>query len=226
MAQKKRMKLCPNCYGQVDLDVIVCPYCGSGFDADSEILNENIKNMDKEDKSFKTLSAIEMNGSLYPPPYQPKSFSENFQKEKDPVTEEPNEPIREEESQIHKDYENSEIKHSYVDQVEYTKTEFVESGLEQSIEEDVEDTNNFDENVSVEEKVEEEISIPDDKGMIAWPLILFSIGINIFVFGIFLLLFSKGGEVILKYNSNFWFLYVIAASPLLYLGIKGILIRK
>ena len=75
-------------------------------------------------------------------------------------------------------------------------------------------------------KVEEEISIPDDKGMIAWPLILFSIGINIFVFGIFLLLFSKGGEVILKYNSNFWFLYVIAASPLLYLGIKGILIRK
>ena len=32
MEQRKRSKLCSNCYGQVDVDVIVCPYCGRAFD--------------------------------------------------------------------------------------------------------------------------------------------------------------------------------------------------
>ena len=71
MEGKKRMKLCSYCDGQIDLDVIACPYCGCSV---TPSLYE------EEKKSFsppttRSLSPKETLASLYPPPYQPKVYS-------------------------------------------------------------------------------------------------------------------------------------------------------
>lgn len=70
MEDKKRMKLCPNCNGQVDVDFEICPYCGEEFGAVKGALPEETKKSD----AIQTLSPEETIGSLYPPPYQPKSY--------------------------------------------------------------------------------------------------------------------------------------------------------
>jgi len=51
MNPKKRQKLCPSCEGEVDLDVIFCPFCGTDL---------------LEEKNFS------QNTTYYPPPYKPK----------------------------------------------------------------------------------------------------------------------------------------------------------
>ncbi len=52
--------------------------------------------------------------------------------------------------------------------------------------------------------------------------ILFWVGVNILAFSIILLLFSKNGELHLKWNANYWFLYSLVGIPLVYFGYRGI----
>lgn len=64
MKPKKRQKLCHNCEGEVDLDVIVCPYCAAD-------LRE-----EKPEQSRAPYPASPSNptfASLYPPPHAPKA---------------------------------------------------------------------------------------------------------------------------------------------------------
>ncbi len=53
MKLKKRQKLCSNCEGDIDLDVIVCPYCAADL---------------REERPERAMSQ-----SLYPPPYPIKT---------------------------------------------------------------------------------------------------------------------------------------------------------
>lgn len=53
MKPKKRQKLCQNCEGEVDLDVIFCPFCGA------DLLEE------------KELSLNDKKENYYSPPYSP-----------------------------------------------------------------------------------------------------------------------------------------------------------
>lgn len=57
MKLKKRQKLCSNCEGDIDLDVIVCPYCAAD-------LREEL-----EEPSKRSSPMQQMSHSLYPPPY-------------------------------------------------------------------------------------------------------------------------------------------------------------
>ena len=54
MKLKKRQKLCSNCEGDIDLDVIVCPYCAADL---------------REERPERTTPMQQMSHSLYPPPY-------------------------------------------------------------------------------------------------------------------------------------------------------------
>ncbi len=65
MKTQNRQKICYNCNAQVDLDVIVCPYCGTDLleEFDSDYKSE-------EDADNKALSYKQTIASLYPPPYQ------------------------------------------------------------------------------------------------------------------------------------------------------------
>jgi len=67
MKTQNRQKICYNCNAQVDLDVIVCPYCGTDLleEFDSDYKSE-------EDIDNKALSYKQTIASLYPPPYQMK----------------------------------------------------------------------------------------------------------------------------------------------------------
>lgn len=142
MGQKKRLKLCQYCDGQIDLDVIVCPYCGNHV---------------SEPKTFSQKPAEE---SLFPPPYasSQKSFD------------------------------------------------------------------NLEENFSSTAPQPKELAAEPTttRGNIFLPTLLFSLGMNLSLLGLFILFFSKKGELLLKWDAHFWFVYVLLALPLMFFGYKGL----
>ncbi|MFQ5728961.1 MAG: hypothetical protein ACE5GN_01200 [Waddliaceae bacterium] len=50
------------------------------------------------------------------------------------------------------------------------------------------------------------------------PLILLSMGSMSFLFGIILLLFSSHGIFTLTWNGDYWYVYLLSALPMLFLG--------
>ncbi len=50
------------------------------------------------------------------------------------------------------------------------------------------------------------------------PLLLLLLGSLSFVFGLILLLFSKDGVLTLRWNGDYWYLYLLVAIPLLGMG--------
>lgn len=72
MKTQKRQKLCVNCNGSVDLDVLICPYCGH------DLLME--KKEDIEDSLYQPagrhLTPNQTIASLYPPAYSPHQEEE------------------------------------------------------------------------------------------------------------------------------------------------------
>jgi len=77
MKTQNRQKICYNCNAQVDLDVIVCPYCGTDLleEFDSDYKSE-------EDTDSKALSYKQTIASLYPPPNQMQD-EENMENDED-----------------------------------------------------------------------------------------------------------------------------------------------
>jgi len=53
-----------------------------------------------------------------------------------------------------------------------------------------------------------------------WPLLFLSIGMNLLTIGLLLFFFSDRGKLILEWNSYYWFVYCIFATPLLMFGWK------
>lgn len=85
MKTKKRLKLCLNCNGQVDVDVIVCPFCGADLMEERNVKEDPAP----YDISRGTLNTDKTIASLYPPPYQPNSFKGPTAEEKESVIHEP-----------------------------------------------------------------------------------------------------------------------------------------
>ena len=74
MKAKKRQKLCCNCDGEIDLDVIVCPYCA----ADLREEKPEQQRTAHIAGSVRPLAGVEqMSGSLYPPPYGAQEIVES-----------------------------------------------------------------------------------------------------------------------------------------------------
>ncbi len=65
---------------------------------------------------------------------------------------------------------------------------------------------------AVEEEMEEEA--PSN----AIPLMLLLPGVFCLLFGLVLVLFSSGGELTMRWNARYWFIYLLAAIPMLYFG--------
>ncbi|MBI3236992.1 MAG: hypothetical protein HYZ48_04765 [Chlamydiales bacterium] len=53
-----------------------------------------------------------------------------------------------------------------------------------------------------------------------WPILLLSIGANLLTIGFLQLFFSDRGFLRLEWDSSHWFIYCLAALPLLFLGYK------
>ncbi len=54
------------------------------------------------------------------------------------------------------------------------------------------------------------------------PTILFTLGVQLFLFGLLVLLFSHKGVVILKWDARFWFFYILMAIPFLIFGYRSL----
>lgn len=147
MKAKKRQKLCYNCEGEIDLDVIVCPFCAA------DLREERV---DLEETSSASHNIHEMSHSLYPPAY----------------------PLQEEREEV------------------------------------------LDEGSSEKEVQESHFAEPILP--IAGSIFLFASGATLFMLGCLMLFFSSGGELVLKWDARFWFLYLFVSLPLLIFGYRSI----
>jgi hypothetical protein len=55
-----------------------------------------------------------------------------------------------------------------------------------------------------------------------WPILLLTIGGNLFTLGILQFIFSDHGTVHLEINGSYWFLMLLVSLPLFYFGLKNI----
>ncbi len=153
---KKRQKLCCHCDGEIDLDVIVCPFCAA------DLRQEKPEQMRSGYQSFGVTEKSQnyrTSESLYPSSLGQRSADAVFE-------------------------ETAEVEPPAL---------------------------------SRDEKV------PSDKlSRVICPTILFTLGIQLFVLGMFILLFSHKGTVVLKWDGTLWFFYVLAACPLLYFGYRAL----
>ena len=164
MDHKKRHKLCPHCEGSVDLDVIVCPYCGKDV-TDQKMMSQMQTPMSQRDSLVRSLSPNETLSSLYPPPYRPKVYDDPAFQDT-PQDEIAEERVLENEEVIQKEEAPSQTKTSLL------------------------------------------------------PIIFFSLGVNLFLFGLFLTVFSKNGEIWLHWKNHMGLAYLAVAIPFLYFGYK------
>ena len=153
---KKRQKMCCHCEGEIDLDVIVCPYCAADLreEKPEQMRPLGYQSFGVSEKSQNRLTAE----SLYPSPLA---------------------------ARVDASFEGAPE---------------TEPSASQS-----------------EEKVQ-----PDRLSRVICPTLLFTLGIQLFVLGMFILLFSHKGLVVLKWDGTFWFFYVLAACPLLYFGYRAL----
>lgn len=68
---------------------------------------------------------------------------------------------------------------------------------------------------STEERSDEE----SQKGTVL-PLLLLLVGTHLFLLGMLILFFSSHGRVVLEWNSQYWFLYLLLGGPLLFFGVR------
>jgi hypothetical protein len=144
---KKRQKLCHNCEGEIDLEVIVCPFCAADLRTEKPEqgrLSFNTPQM----FSQKEASDQHTSQSLYPSPFAPKL------------------------SDLHSEQPSQEAPQ-------------------------------------------------EDSTNIYGPTIFFTLGFQLVLIGLLMLLFSHNGVVILKLSARWWLFYCIAGCPLLYFGYRG-----
>lgn len=161
MKTKKRQKLCYNCEGEVDLDVIVCPFCAADLRVEKPEVQRPTYDPNLHTKNLNTQQ------SLYPPHYSPRvdTDEETFQEELQDEEEEPQYPQEEEAIGSSEDWES--------------KSTF-------------------------------------------GPMILLTLGMQLLLFGVFMLFFSHNGVITFQLDARLWFFYILAAVPLLIFGYKSI----
>lgn len=86
-----------------------------------------------------------------------------------------------------------------------------------------EDTHSYEESsfetpsvISEQRFVDDEKKAKVEVGL--WPLLFLSIGMNLLTIGLLLFFFSDRGRLVLEWNSYYWFVYCIIATPLLMFG--------
>lgn len=168
---QKKQKLCWNCEGNVSVEALYCPFCGSDLHQHEVMEKDYALSSKKETTSSYPQEQTNL-ASLYTPPYRPTHSGFGV-----PSYQEESTNIYEEEA--------------------YPEEETSYSRGQEAVEE-------------APQKV--------DVGI--WPLLFLSIGSNLLTIGLLLFFFSDKGKVVLEWNSYFWFVYCILATPILMFGWK------
>jgi hypothetical protein len=143
---KKRQKLCHNCEGEIDLDVIVCPFCAADLREEKPEQGRLSPNIGQK------LQDLHTSQSLYPPSF----------------------PIRPPES------------------------------------------------VPEAPPSPQPAVVEETSKNIFGPTILFTLGVQLVLLGLLMLLFSHKGVVVLRWNAGWWFLYCVSGFPFLYFGYRAL----
>lgn len=70
---------------------------------------------------------------------------------------------------------------------------------------------------------EEEVAVAESgKSSLLWPIVFLSIGFNFLLIGLFLLLFAGREELVFRWHTHFWFIYLLISLPLVFLGYRKI----
>ena len=154
MKPKKRQKLCHNCEGEIDIDVIVCPFCAADL---------------REEKPEQKFSSYVSN--------------------------------------MHPSHATQTVHPLYPKAIER---------------EEVVPRQEFRQELRQEEEEPEEMRevLEEERSNIFAPTILFTLGVQLFIFGLLMLLFSHKGVVMLKWDARFWFCYCFVSIPFLVFGYK------
>ncbi|HSX37699.1 MAG TPA: hypothetical protein VLE95_02585 [Chlamydiales bacterium] len=142
---KKRQKLCHNCEGEIDLEVIVCPFCAA--DLRKETSEQGHFSLYSNPNRMVDAQTSQSLYPSHPAPRQPEASREASQKET---------PLEEE-----------------------SKNVFI-------------------------------------------PTVLFTLGAQLVLLGLLILLFSHKGVVVLKWDASWWFVYCLAGCPLFYFGYRAL----
>lgn len=160
MKPKKRQKLCYNCEGEIDLDVIVCPFCAADLREEKPELQRPTYH---PSFSVRNLDASQTQQSLYPS--SPAPLQEPVAEEEEAAAPSSPEPLA---TLLQEDEEEAKQKHFFA------------------------------------------------------PTILFTLGVQLFLIGMLMLLCSHKGVIILKWDARSWFFYVLASLPLLIFGYRSL----
>jgi hypothetical protein len=159
--KKKREKLCPNCDGEMDIHVIVCPFCGYDMSLEEEKV---FKTSSYSEPTMKRTFTEDPITSLYPPPYQPKVYT------------------------------------SQEESSDRAKEAVLGS--------------------------EPPLAVEGNSAKFFMPIILFSVGVNLCFLALFMLIFSKDGELFLRWNSGLWILFLLGSLVMLFFGYRGLFKRS
>lgn len=165
MKTKKRQKLCYNCEGEVDLDVIVCPFCAADLRVERPEMQRPAYDPTLSVKNLNTQQ------SLYPPHYSPRQTQQE---------------------NVHEEPQYNTEEQQYCSE-EYSR--------------------------------EEEMVGPVEEGepkSIFGPTILLTLGMQLLLFGFFMLFFSHDGLMTFQLDARLWFFYLLAAIPLLIFGYRSL----
>lgn len=72
---------------------------------------------------------------------------------------------------------------------------------------------------SIPPQMQEEQQLAEEKTSF-WPILFLAVGANLLVLGLLQLFFSDNGLLRLEWDSTYWFVYCLAALPLVFLGYK------
>ncbi len=144
---KKRQKLCHNCEGEIDLEVIVCPFCAADL---------------REEKPEQ--GRISFGGPQ-------RLGQEKFQSESVPPP-------------------------SYIEPRAIAET-------------------------LLESPIEDPAPLPREQNFLT-PTILFTLGVQLVLIGLLMLLFSHKGTIHLTWDASWWFVYCVIGFPFLYFGYRAI----
>ncbi len=151
MKPKKRQKLCHHCEAQVDLDVIVCPYCAADL---------------REEKPEQHVAQ----GRFVAPLHADRSAEQS----------------------LYPSNERNQESRPAVEKVVHR----LPSAMD-----------------------EEESAIAKSPWL---SLALCTLGAQLLLLGVLMVLFSEGGALVLRWNAKWWLMYLLGAGPCLFFGVRAL----
>lgn len=188
MKPKKRQKLCHNCEGSIDIDVIVCPFCAADLREERPEFGRSPFSGGVKQLYGAPSTNIPSDGGGMGGFPESSYLGKTHPSNSDPS--------------VHPDAtEESASSSLYPPPYASRLPEMASMGE------------------PLEETPSEDIKTEELKSPFLGTIFL-TVGVQLVLFGLLMLLFSHRGVILLKWDASYWFVYCLAGGPLLYFGYR------